>query len=85
MSDLDAGLLDLDSGFLQSDGFEFNTLLPVIGLSAFMFVVCMATFGIAVHRGMNRLFAPRSWARPKQVSAMLYTICFFKIVFQQDS
>ena len=55
-----------------SPGIEFTTLLPVIGLSMVMFVVCMTMFGIAVHRGMNRLFAPRSWARPKAVSAMLY-------------
>lgn len=48
-------------------GIEFKTLLPVIGLSIFMFIVCMSMFGIAVHRGMNRLFAPRSWARPKAI------------------
>jgi hypothetical protein len=57
---------------MTSTGVEFKTLFPVIGLSMFMFVVCMSMFGIAVHRGMNRLFAPRSWARPKAVSAMLY-------------
>lgn len=50
-------------------GIEFNTLLPVIGLSTFMFVLCMTWFGFSVQRGdVNRLFAPRSWARPKAVS-----------------
>lgn len=48
-------------------GIEFKTLYPVIGFSIFMFIICMSAFGIAVHRGMNRLFAPRSWARPKAI------------------
>jgi len=51
----------------KSTGVDFKTLLPVIGVSIFMFAVCMLVFGIAVHRGMNRLFAPRSWARPKSI------------------
>ena len=53
-------------------GIEFKALYPIILLSVFMFIVCMLIFGIAVHRGMNRLFAPRSWARPKAVSVELY-------------
>ncbi len=52
-----------------SQGIEFKTLLPVLIFSTFMFIVCMAWFGMSVQRGdMNRLFAPRSWARPKAVS-----------------
>ena len=52
-------------------GVEFKTLLPVIAFSLFMFIVCMSIFGLAVQHEKNRLFAPRSWARPNAVSAIL--------------
>ena len=37
-----------------------------------LFVIAMAMFEIAVHLELNRLFAPRSYARPKEVRAYNY-------------
>eukprot|EP00536_Pseudo-nitzschia_multiseries_P011223 jgi/Psemu1/289570/fgenesh1_pg.371_\ len=51
----------------MSESVEFRTLLPVIGFSVFLFVVCMSIFGYAVEHEWNRLFAPRSWARPSAI------------------
>ena len=60
---------DIISSEFNSAGVAFQTLLPVIGLSVVMFTLCMLWFGVSVARGdINRLFAPRSWARPKDVS-----------------
>jgi len=50
----------------QSSG-SFSTLYISLGLYFVMFVVAMAMFEAAVHFDMNRLFAPRSYARPKQI------------------
>mmetsp|Transcript_18278 Transcript_18278/g.50913 ORF Transcript_18278/g.50913 Transcript_18278/m.50913 type:complete len:1171 (+) Transcript_18278:158-3670(+) len=51
----------------MTESVEFRTLLPVIGFSVFLFFVCMTIFGYAVEHEWNRLFAPRSWARPKAI------------------
>lgn len=68
MSSLDRDILEPALGPVPA-GIEFNTLLPVIVLSTFMFILCMTWFGFSVQRGdVNRLFAPRTWARPKAVS-----------------
>ena len=51
-----------------NNGLEFKSLIPSICLAIFMFVVAMSMFELAVRFDLNRLFAPRSYARPKQVS-----------------
>lgn len=55
-------IADLPTGTFSSLGFALALYLVT-------FVVAMTMFEVAVHFDMNRLFAPRSYARPKQVSA----------------
>jgi hypothetical protein len=51
-------------------GGSFAVLFLYIGSYCIFFVVAMLMFEVAVHFDWNRLFAPRSYARPIQVSIL---------------
>lgn len=46
---------------------SFSALAVQLGLYFVLFVIALSMFEIAVHFNLNRLFSPRSYARPKQI------------------
>ena len=55
---------------MEGSGGSFPLLSTYIALFFVFFVIAMSMFEVAVHYDWNRLFAPRSYARPIQVSAL---------------
>jgi hypothetical protein len=55
---------------IDGSGGSFPVLFLTIATFFVFFVVAMSMFEVAVHFDWNRLFAPRSYARPIQVSVL---------------
>lgn len=55
---------------IEGSGGSFPLLFSLIAILFVFFVIAMSMFEVAVHYDWNRLFAPRSYARPIQVSAL---------------